>query len=354
MLFDQSLGGNVLTLLESFLIGRFKHVAVGDACSSDVEVTSGVPQGSVLGPLLFLIHINFLPSYIRNNCKIFADDLKLYLKIRSVSIASLAIGVTSCQRDIDRIVLVAKSWGLAFNESKCVAMRLHRRNLEWDELGAINRYYMNGKEITLVSSHKDLGVIVDSSLRFHIHIRSIAAKAAGMVSNFLRSTICRSRSFMTSIFKTHIRPLLEFASSLWYTGYLEDVRLLEGIQRRWTRQIEGIEHLPYNERLAILDLYSINGRLLRADLILYWKIFNGHSSILPEDLFTLDTRPGNRGHRFKVQHLFAITEARRRSFSFRCIKEWNALPDSVVSSSSLTSFKSGLHKSLGTKLFEYP
>ena len=103
------LGGNVISWLESFLCNRRMYVSVGGAKSTSTEVTSGVPQGSVLGPLLFLIHVNFLPSYIRNRCKIFADDLKLYLKIRAFSIASFGRGISSCQRDIDRIVLVAES-----------------------------------------------------------------------------------------------------------------------------------------------------------------------------------------------------------------------------------------------------
>ena len=205
----------------------------------------------------------------------------------------------------------------------------------------------------MVSSHKDLGILVDTSPRFHQHIRCIAAKASGLSANFLKSTICRSPKFMLSLFTSHIRPLLEFSSSVWFTNFVEDMRLLEAVQRRWTRQISGMADLSYAERLSALDLYSVYGRLLRADLILCWKIFHGFSSIKPVDIFLMDTRPGTRGHRFKIQHRFACTEARRRFFSIRCARPWNALPDSVVSSASLKTFKAGLHTALGPTLFSF-
>ena len=205
----------------------------------------------------------------------------------------------------------------------------------------------------MVSSHKDLGIVIDSSLRFHPHIRSIAAKASGMVSNFLKSTISRSRKFILSILKTHIRPLLEFSSPVWHTGYSEDSKLLESVQRRWTKAIEGLAELSYGERLDQLDLFSVQGRLVRADLILCWKIFNGLSTISPDMLFSLDTRPGTRGHRYKLYHRFAYTEARKRFFTIRCVPLWNSLPDSVVAAPTLTSFKSGLLRSIKHIFFDY-
>ena len=144
--------GNLLSWLESFLCNRTMYVNVNGSRSSEVLVRSGVPQGSVLGPILFLIYVNYLPSYIKNMCKVFADDLKLYLKIRTISVASLAIGVSSCQRDIDLIRRVAASWGLYFNISKCKGMRFHRRTINWKPLDALDRYYLDGKEIEMVSS----------------------------------------------------------------------------------------------------------------------------------------------------------------------------------------------------------
>ena len=158
---------------------------------------------------------------------------------------------------------------------------------------------------------------------------------------------------MLFILKSHIRPLLEFSSPVWNTGFVADLRALEQVQRRWTREIDGMEGLSYSERLIRLNLFSVRGRLLRADLILCWKIFHGLSSIRPSDLFIFSLRAGNRGHQFKIQQRIAVTEARNRFFSIRCVPIWNSLPALTVSAPTLPSFKSRLHGALGDKLFEY-
>ena len=149
-------------------------------------------------------------------------------------------------------------------------------------------------------SSRDLGILVDSSLRFHAHVRQIVAKAWGLVNSLLRSTLCRSDEFMRGAFVAHIRLLLEFSSSVWNTGYLGDSELLESVQRRWTKHVDGISDLEYGDRLRRLNLYSVKGRLLRADLIKYYKIFNGLSVIFPRELFVMPPASHTRGHRFKV------------------------------------------------------
>ena len=106
---------------------------------------------------------------------------------------------------------------------------------------------------------------------------------------------------MVKLFTTHVCPLLEFASPVWYTGYVTDLSLLESVQRRWTKLISGSESMSYDQRLITLDLCSVKGRLLRADLIKCWKIFNGMSAITPTDLFTMaPARDITRGHKFKI------------------------------------------------------
>ena len=144
--------------------------------------------------------------------------------------------------------------GLSLNSEKCVILRFVRGTFSGHDLGPYNSYSLNGKDLHKVNAHKDLGVMVDNSLRFHMHIRSIANKASGLAANFLKATICRSRSFMMTLFITHGRTLLEYCSCLWNTGYLEDLRMLESVQRSWTRQIDGMTGLSYKEQLLALDL----------------------------------------------------------------------------------------------------
>ena len=346
-------GGPLLGWIHDFLIGRTMSVAVSGVSSSCRHVLSGVPQGSVLGPLLFLIFINHLPSFVKSNCKFFADDMKIYMKLRHENTASLALDLSSCQRDINQVYQVAQSWGLSFNPDKCVVLRCQRGTVDWANVGAIQHYYLDSSQLSLTDSPKDLGILVDNTLRFHAHVKMTVNKAAGLANNLLKATLCRSADFMTTIFKTHVRPILEFGSPVWHTGYLGDMKLLESVQRRWTKQVVGLQDYPYAQRLRQLNLFSVQGRLVRADLIKYWKIFHGHSPIVPSDFFTMSPATNTRGHRFKLLKPHASLECRRRFFCVRGIDAWNSLPEEVVCATTIESFKKGLHQNLGDTLFSF-
>ena len=343
--------GSVFNWLSDFLVDRTMQVSVSGLHSTRKRVDSGVPQGSVLGPLLFLIYVNYLPASVSNNCVFFADDLKIYLKLHHHSSLDLALDLSGCQSDIDAIAATAESWGLKLNPEKCAVLRLSRGSSEWSN--TVPPYTLNGSILNVVSSQKDLGVLIDNKLLFHSHIASIVSKASGLSVNLLRSTLCRSADFMVPLFISHIRPLLDFASTIWNTGYLGDLRLLESVQRRWTKKIAGMEELSYAERLTMLNLYSIRGRLLRADLLKCWKVFHGKCGVQPADLFVMAPDVGTRGHRFKLAHTHSSLECRRRFFSLRCVASWNALPDGLVSLDSVEAFKRGLHDVLGPRLFEF-
>ena len=174
-----------------------------------------------------------------------------------------------------------------------------------------------------------------------------------MTSNILSCTLCRDQDFLINIYKSLIRPQLEYCSSLWNLGYLGDMRCLERVQRRWTRSIAELEDVPYHNRLLRLNLFSVQGRLLRNDLVLVWKIFRGLCSVDPLELFVLDPSTRTRGHSFKIFLPRCRLEARRRFFSIRVIHSWNALSDSTVCADSLDTFKQMLHRDLGPKLFEF-
>ena len=251
-------------------------------------VPSGVPQGSVLGPILFLIFINHLGASLTSSYKIFADDLKLY--VRSAQHHSYDQSV--CQRDVTTLHDVSASWDLRLNQEKCVVIRFQRVP------HPPPTYHIREVPIRVTDSHPDLGVIVDSSLKFHVHVSSTVNKAAGLSLNLLRSTVCRSPEFMLALFRTHIRPIIEYCSCVWHTGYLGDLRALEAVQRRWTKRISGMSGLEYECRLRSLNMYSVQGRLLRADMIQCWKVFHGKCSVSPTDVFLLAPQSGTRGHRF--------------------------------------------------------
>ena len=158
------------------------HVTVSNIRNSPWEVKTGVFQDSVLGPLVFLLYVNHLPHSILNNCKFFADDLKIYLKYLSSTSFSLALGTSSCQNNIDNICRTASSWGLDLNMSKCDVLRFQRGTIDWHHIGALSNYYLLGHTISLVDSHKRSWC--PGGLRFHQHIRSVVNKASVLSANF--------------------------------------------------------------------------------------------------------------------------------------------------------------------------
>ena len=341
--------GDILRWVEQFITNRLMQVSVNGQNSRPRWVTSGVPQGSVLGPLLFLVYINHIASKFKCRFKIFADDLKMYASVNNRGCTlSLDEFEAQVQADINTLCTTSESWGLHINTDKCAVLRFSRGSRGTP----LAHYTLNGHCLPTPTSHGDLGVIVDNSLKFHEHIDSLTQKVSGLCHSFLKSLVCRSPKLMLFLLTTHIRPVLEYGSCLWHTGFVGDMQKLERIQRRWTKRVQGLRDLCYSERLSDLGLFSIQGRLLRADLIQYWKIFHGKSSITPHSMFA-QPQTDTRGHPLKIMVSRANTDIRQRFFSQRCVKLWNSLPAEVVTAQDLQSFKRGLVDAIPDKLVEY-
>ena len=217
---------NLISWIKDFLVGRTMSVSVKGERSNPRPVASGVPQGSVLGPNLFLIFVNHIASNLTCQYKIFADDLKIYMKIRHDSAVDHLHDSQLCQADISLLQRTASSWGLKLNQEKCAVIRFQRKS----HTLPTPRYFIDQTPIKVVHSHPDLGVLIDSDLKFHQHIINTAQKAGGLAQNTLKATVCRSPDFMMSVFCSHIRPIIEYCSCVWHTGYIGDLRVLEAVQ----------------------------------------------------------------------------------------------------------------------------
>ena len=180
--------------------------------------------------------------------------------------------------------------------------------------------------------------MIDRDLKFHEQSLQSKNKANGTKHNFLRSTTNRSADFMKKLLISYIRPVLEFGSVIWNVGYVGDVNRLESVQRDLTRRISGLSECSYDEKLRQLDLYSVKGRLLRTDLIQYWKLFHGKCPFASEEIFTLDKRV-SRGHNHRIFKERFSTSIRQRFFTCRVVNDWNSLPPIVVDSPSVEMFK---------------
>ena len=300
-----------------------------DGCPSNwTEVASGVPQGSVLGPLLFLIYVNDLPDEIHCKVKLFADDTKLY------SCAHSTNDMTLLQNDLDALIKWSDLWMMPFNKDKCTVLHIGSTNQGFS-------YTLGDFPLASTKVEKDLGVQVDDGLKFREHAASAVAKATQLLAVIRKSFSLINEVTLPILFKTLVRPHLEYGNLVWGPFNRADQRLVERVQRRATRLVESIRHKPYVERLQELKMPSLYYRRRRGDMIFAYQLFHGGVDSDPSSFF-VQAEGITRGHPFKIQKLPAVSRVRRSSFAARVVNDWNGLPSEVVCAPSLNCFKARL------------
>ena len=325
------IGGKVLSWISAWLSGRWQQVCVGGQYSSRRPVTSGVPQGSVLGPILFLMFINDLESGLNSSVFKFADDTKILGTVSTVDDKDIL------QQDLQLVLDWAKRWQMEFNTSKCKVMHLGRHNNRF-------QYFMDGHLLDSVDEEKDLGVQFTADLKPSRQCQIAYSKANKILGMISRTLSYKSRDVMLQLYKSLVRPNLEYCISAWSPYYEKDKQLLERVQHRFTRMIPGKKQLPYEKRLQIMGLWSLEERRNRADLLEVFKMYKGWSTTNFSSLFSLVDNSRTRGHSAKIVKSRCRLELRRHFFSQRVIDRWNRLDQSVIDSKTINAFKSGLNR----------
>ena len=318
--------GNLHCWLEDFLYDRSQRVCLNGTRSDWKSVTSGVPQGSVIGPILFLLFINDLPGSISAKCKIFADDTKLYHPI--VSLTDQAV----LQNDIENLMLWSQEWLLGFNENKCKVLHIGHKNPGYN-------YCMNGIILEEVEEEKDLGVLITKNLSFSKYIAKAAAKANSVLGLIKRTFSYIDKESFLLLYKSYVRPHLEYCVQVWSPHLARDKDVLEKVQRRATKMVPELSHLCYEDRLRELSLTTLEDRRIRGDLIEMYKLLNGLECIDPNLFFKLRNYPGLRGHQLTLETERSRLNVRKHSFSNRSICLWNSLPENIVLSPDVVTFK---------------
>jgi hypothetical protein len=333
--------GDLLNWIKAFLAYRTLAVKVNGCISAIIGIISGVPQGSVLGPTLFLLFINDITDIfpgLNINFKLFADDVKLYSSFQYDCSADLK---DACQR-LDNW---ANTWQLRIALDKCFVQRISNVDSASPCIDTKESFYaIQNKRLAWSTETRDLGVIIDSKLSFNTHISSIAHKSHVRARLILKSFASRNANILVKAFITYVRPLLEYCTPVWSPHTQANIDKIESVQRRFTKRIEGLSSISYPERLKLLGLESLQIRRLKCDLATCFKIITRVIDVPFNDFFTYSTYLTTRGHCRKLFKQQSRIDVRKFNFSNRIVDIWNNLPSEVVEATNINIFKSRLDR----------
>ena len=300
------------------------------------NVLSGIPQGSILGPILFIIFINDLPGVVGNVCKLFADDCKLYKNIKSEA------DLKERQEDIYRLCQWSKEWLLGFNFKKCKIVSYGNCQFEYEHYmtDEQNNYHKLSNE----DSECDLGVLFKSYLKFDEHIDNTINKINRIIGLIKRKFKFIDKDLFLTLYKSLIRSHLDYGNLIFYPTTKKYKQVLENAQRRATRLVPELRGLSYREQLVELNLSTLDYRRKRFDIIQVFKIILKIDDIDMNVFLSFDENTQLRGHNLKLKKPRANKSVRANSFALRNITVWNILPTDTVNSKTVVEFKTKLDK----------
>ena len=326
--------GKVLDWILDWLDGRVQRVVLNGEVSNWVEVLSGVPQGSVLGPILFLVYINTLDINVLNTAPIrskFADDSKVGRRIINAGDAD------ALQTAIKHLEIWADKWQMSFNASKCSIIHFGNNNPGYT-------YYMYDQALESAHEEKDVGVVVNRDLKPSTHVRKSANTANKVLGLMARSFHFRDHKTWIGLYKTYVRPHMEYASPCWSPWSNRDIELLESVQKRAVNMCSGLRSQTYEDKLQEIGLMSLADRRYRADMIQTWKILNNKDRVRESTWFTRLNDARIRHTRLTDSNMNLLIpranlEIRRNFYSNRIPRLWNNLSENIKNATSLDQFK---------------
>ena len=338
------ISGKVLTWIETFLTNRKQTVVVNGEKSTFQDVKSGVPQGTVLGPVFFIIYVIDMVLSAKNSKTLtFADDTKLMKVIAHLLCSALL------QADLHSVIQWSIANNMLLHEDKfvvmnyCLNLSLMLRSLPFT---AETRQYSTTDGMILEASPctRDLGVYLADDCSWTYHINKMTLEARKLASWILGAFRDRSSLTMTVLFKSLVRSKLEYCCPLWDPSKITDIQTIENVQKQFTRKICGLGDLDYWERLKRLKILSLQRRRERYTIILVWKVLNGKAPNSIGMKFYSSARLGIRAsvppYNYKAQR--SISTAYDNSFGVKANRLWNILPKRVNTVTTLEPFKAAL------------
>ena len=266
------ISGNELKWFRSYLSNRFQRVVITGVESDWVKVTSGVPQGSILGPSLFIMYVNDLPSCLSSSkCLLFADDVKIFKRISSLT------DCINLQSDLVAFSHWCSKWFMKLNLAKCHFMNFSLKRSR----NVVFEYFLDGSVLTCVTSITDLGVSFSSNMSFSLHVTKIVNKALRMLG-FIKRTLkpFRNTTVFKVLYNSYVRSRLDYCSPVWSPDAKYLIDKVERVQKRFIKHLCFINCIPFeNERYASLcdhfQLTTLAQRRKITDLTLFHKILHG-------------------------------------------------------------------------------
>ena len=279
---------------------------------------SGVPQGSVLGPLLFLLYSSDLTTVLQySTASIYADDTKLFRAVHNVQDCVLL------QSDLNRVSMWASDWQLSLNEAKTRLLRIGKREKKFV-------YNINGVEVERVNSMKDLGIIIQDDLKFNKQIAAVVRKGNFACRGIHVVFRGHSTDFYRKLFDTYVRPIIYYCSPVWSQQSLGQMVELEDVVRRFSRFIPQLRNMTYSDRLACLEWHELSFELNAIDLIFVHRVLHGNYEIRHQNSLIIAQNFRTRGHPLKLTKLPFRTTLRRNFVFNRILNDWNKLHERLV------------------------
>ena len=343
------ISGQLLFLVKSFLKDRKQRTVLNGQCSTWGDISAGVPQGSILGPLFFLVYINDLTEDLRCNVKLFADDTSLFTVVEDSNAAA-----NDMNHDLKLINQWAHSWRMSFNpdpHKQAVELIFSRKKNEIDHPVVL----FNDTPVKKVIEHKHLGIVLDSKLSFYAHIKAAISKTRKGIGMLKFLSRYLPRHTLNELYKLHVRPHLDYGDVIYHTP----AKLCEFSHNEiLISSMEKLESVQYSAALAVTgtwrgtsraNLYaelgweSLNLRRWCRRLTLLYKILN---NLTPS--YMIEPIPPLRQSNYTLRNpdvigrIMARTEKFKSSFYPSCLTEWNELDPEIRLAPSVTVFKKKL------------
>ena len=317
------ISGKLGKWIKEFLQNRKQQVLILETKSKESKVASGSIQGSVLGPVLFLMYIRDISKNVKANIKIFVDDTKMKNVINDEN------DVEELQANLDRLFDWQIENNMQFNGAKFQLLRYgHNEDIKEDTL-----YFTDNYEniIDRYSSLRDLGVILSEDGKFKLHIEKVAMKVRQKVGWILRSFFTRNVNHLKQLWKTLVQCHIDYCSQLFMPGQLGEMQVIEKLFYNFTQKIPGIRDLDYWQRLKVLQMYSQERRMERYRIIYMWKILEGYAPNCGIEEAPLNERLGRK---VKIPSLVqngrkGIQTLRENSFQINGARLFNSLPKKI-------------------------